>query len=161
MTQYLWNEGARFGGVDAQRVGERIEQLQDERGGRIRPEEIVQDAESSDSPLHRCFEWNDAKAAQAFRVDQARLILRSLVIKSGPKVPMASRAFVAVMTGADKASEKSYVAIGDALEDPVLREQVLDSARRELRSLRAKYARLQELARIFEAIDQLEIEQPA
>jgi hypothetical protein len=44
----------------------------------ITPERVVEAAAAEDSPLHACFEWDDAKAAAAYRLDQARALIRSV-----------------------------------------------------------------------------------
>lgn len=49
-----------------------------ERHGAITPDMVVEAARDPASPLHECFEWDDAAAAQAHRRDQARALLRSI-----------------------------------------------------------------------------------
>jgi hypothetical protein len=46
--------------------------------GSIRPEQIVDDARDSQSPLHSFFEWDDAKAAAEWRLHQAREVFNNL-----------------------------------------------------------------------------------
>jgi hypothetical protein len=41
---------------------------------------VLADARDPESPLHDCFEWDDAKAAAAYRIDQARVLIRSIEI---------------------------------------------------------------------------------
>ena len=49
-----------------------------ERKGRISADEVVQAAKNPDSPLHAYFTWDDAEAAHARRIDQARALIRSV-----------------------------------------------------------------------------------
>jgi len=42
------------------------------------PEEIVKFAENSKTALHSQFEWDQTRAAQAYRLSQARLTLESV-----------------------------------------------------------------------------------
>lgn len=70
---------AEGGGVKADIV-ERIKFLED-KNGRLTPEIVVQDAKNLDSPLHEEFEWNDAKAAAKFRIEQARDLIQRVRVE--------------------------------------------------------------------------------
>lgn len=68
---------------DIQAIGERIAELKrrniDERHpeGYVIKDELIEDARQEDSPQHLCFEWDDAKAANERRRDQAGYLLNS------------------------------------------------------------------------------------
>ena len=49
----------------------------EDRQGRLTPNALVAAARDEDHPWHDSFEWDDAKAAQSHRVEQAREILRT------------------------------------------------------------------------------------
>lgn len=51
------------------------------RGGRLTPEQVVADAKRKASPLHEMFEWDDAKAAHSFRIEQARSLIASVEVE--------------------------------------------------------------------------------
>lgn len=54
-----------------------------ERGGRLTPEQVVEQARDPESPGHGFFEWDDDKAAHKHRIEQAReLLAKRVVIKS-------------------------------------------------------------------------------
>lgn len=53
----------------------------EDRRGRITPQEVVEAATPEDSPLHGCFEWDDEKAGAAYRIDQARELLKRVKIE--------------------------------------------------------------------------------
>lgn len=55
----------------------RIRQLETP-DGKITPQTVLEDAQDPASPLHEHFEWDDTKAAQAYRIDQARELIRSV-----------------------------------------------------------------------------------
>lgn len=59
-------------------VKEALEAL--ESGGRLTPEAVVEAARAKSSPLHEHFEWNDGKAAAAWRIEQARVLIRSVTV---------------------------------------------------------------------------------
>jgi len=60
-------------------IAEELERLRD-GDGLLRLETIVTVASDPTSPLHEHFEWDDAKAAHSFRVDQARQLVRQMKI---------------------------------------------------------------------------------
>ena len=51
-----------------------------ERDGEVKPTTVVREARDKSSPLHGVFEWNDSKAAQQYRLNQARRIIRAVKI---------------------------------------------------------------------------------
>lgn len=58
-------------------IVQRLYELQD-RQGHLDPEVVVADAADAGSPLHGCFQWDDGVAAHAYRIDQARSLIRSV-----------------------------------------------------------------------------------
>lgn len=103
------------------------------------------------NPLHPAFEWNDKAAAHAFRIEQAKYLIRSVevVVEERPEAKPI-RAFVSVV----REEDRSYTSVSDALSAPDLRQQVLTTALRELVAWRDRYAELVELATVFAAIDE-------
>lgn len=53
-----------------------LDTLADRFGGAVSPRDVVDAAKPNDSPLHPYFEWDDDKAADNWRLDQARRLLR-------------------------------------------------------------------------------------
>ncbi len=51
------------------------------RDGFLKPSIVVAEAKPVTSPLHNVFEWNDKKAGAAYRLDQARRVIRSTPIE--------------------------------------------------------------------------------
>lgn len=148
---YQWKEGAH-GRVPAQAAGEELERIRVRQNGRLEAGDVVRESRDPSAPLHPAFEWDDEKAADAFRVEQAKYIIRSITVmapkRGGDDAPI--RAFVSVVRDADR----SYTSTAHALSDAELRQQVLDGAWRELEAWRQRHAELTELAEIFATIDQ-------
>jgi len=71
-------KGSSLTEEQAQRYGERIEVIIEGQDGNITPDDVVSDAKDKASPLHDFFEWNNARAANLYRTDQARYLLRSI-----------------------------------------------------------------------------------
>jgi hypothetical protein len=151
---YRWKPGARVA-VDAEVVGQIFERLTEEGAGELTPEAILKEAQPKASPLHGHFEWNDGKAARAYRQEQAKYLVRSLEVQvleptNEPQEPM--RAFVSVAT---ENEARTYMPIQSALSDEGLRLQVLGTALRELKAWRKRYEELSDLAKVFAAIDEV------
>jgi hypothetical protein len=51
------------------------------RSGKITPADIIEAARPEDSPIHDCFEWDDTAAAAAWRMEQARDLIRRVKIE--------------------------------------------------------------------------------
>lgn len=52
--------------------------LSDRCGGRLTPEQVVESARDRRSPLHSAFEWSDKAAGEAYRIIQARVLIKSV-----------------------------------------------------------------------------------
>jgi hypothetical protein len=57
-----------------------LETIASAHGDRLTPNDVLEDARRPESPLHEYFEWDESKAAQAHRLDQARTLIRSVKI---------------------------------------------------------------------------------
>jgi hypothetical protein len=136
---------------DAQTVGKYLER-QFPRG-QVTPEALVKVARSRSCPLHKYFEWDDRKAAQKYRLHQARQILRAIVIESND---MDIPAYHSVIVVAGNEEHQSYVALNRCRASPNLWNQVLRAALVEARAWSSRYQAYQELAPIREAIQQVE-----
>lgn len=120
---YKVREGFRVNG-DPEKIGGELERL----GTAISPSAVVEVARDESSAMHDCFEWDDDKAAEAYRVDQARYLLRAIVVvmpkDDEPEGTVEVRAYECVEIG--KEEKKSYyVPTVNALKDEDLRAQVI------------------------------------
>lgn len=71
-------------GFDSDRkraAGEVLAEMARANGGTLTPREIVDVARDEDSPLHWFFEWDDSTAAELYRHEQARTLVRSFNIE--------------------------------------------------------------------------------
>lgn len=153
---YRFKDAARLGHLNAAACGEVLQSLDGER--RLTPANVVAVARPVESPLHGGFEWDDSAAADAYRLDQARYILRSIVVVRDADNPKSAiRAFVTV-TGDDSPADKPqtiYMSIEAALADPVKRDEIVSRARRELDEWRDRYKQIREFSDVFAAIDRV------
>lgn len=138
--------------VDPQVAGEELSRLTEANGGVVQAADIVKAAKPKRSPLHPAFEWDDKEAAKAHRENQARHLLRSIVVvhEEGDEEheEVTVRAFV------HSESEAGYLTIYRVMKDDTLRGEILARAWKELEDWRNRYEKLDSLARVFEAIDE-------
>jgi hypothetical protein len=165
-TRFAFKSGARITGLTAEMAYAALSAIE-VRDGVIRPAVVVDEARPTDSPLHPAFLWDDTEAAERFRQEQARLLIRSVVVMSDttPDLAAAVRAFVHISVPDDETTEdddqeptrvyvnRAYIDTESALRSPSLRAQVLAQALAELSALTRKYRELVELAEVFAAID--------
>lgn len=80
----------------------------EDRNGRIAPEAVVRAARNPGHPLHGEFEWNDGRAAERYRLDQARTLIASVrivITRSNKKL-----ACVGYLRDLDAAPKAGYIA---------------------------------------------------
>jgi hypothetical protein len=151
---YQWRQGF-YPKADPNKVGREVQRLSVENDGEVAPAVLVSFAQQNPkSESNRLFQWDDEKAAEEYRLEQARLAMRSLIIVNltvGGNKQEPIRAFVNVSSDGGRA----YAPIAVVMRDPEKREEVLARALTELEAWRHRYAALQELATAFVAVDRL------
>jgi hypothetical protein len=120
------------------------------RDGLVHPQAVVEAARDPASPLHALFEWDDAKAAEEYRIQTARTIIRSItyrVMALGKSVNDYQPMFVRYQENEDGQPGRSgYGNVVKVLGDEDLRKKLLDQARRELDAWIRRYETLAALA---------------
>ncbi len=150
MSEYRWKRQVAAG-LDAQAVGDHLEQIRHKRKGILTPQAVVKDAKRKRSPLHSCFEWDDTDAAVKYREDQARYLLRNVVVvfDGGTENQKTARAFVTIVTD----DTLHYTSLVYAMSQEELRQQIVQRAWKELGEWRERYDEYDELAAVFTAMD--------
>lgn len=120
---YEWKRSVNK--ADPQKVGEELEGIE-----RRDARSVVEAARDETKELHKCFEWRDGIAAEKYREEQARFVLRMIVVRiddyTDPQAePIRVRAFesVNIEDGGDD-DGMVYIPIKQVLETPDLRAQV-------------------------------------
>jgi len=149
---YQWKTTGPAPSIDAQVAGEELERIRIRHNGRLESKSVVDAARPKDAPLHPAFEWNDKKAAENWRLEQASHMIRHIdvVIENGSEDVKPIRAFVSVKRDEDR----SYTSVQHALSDAELRAQVVAQAWAELEAWRKRHAELVEFAAVFATMDQ-------
>ena len=148
--RYVWNRGRS---VEAQVVGETVEAVAGRNGGVCPPSALVDEARPKESALHGLFQWDDYTAAEAYRREQARHVVRELRVVSDDASSEPLQAFVHVIRVDGQRCVEGYRLTQMVVRDAGEYRQVLDEALAGLRAWQKRYGHLSELAKIWEVID--------
>lgn len=142
---FEWKPGSRFK-VDANTAGTVCKQL--EAAGNLSAKSLLDVSRPEDAPLHSEFEWNDSIAAEKYREEQARCIIRHLVVRLDEKPDTPIRGFFRVTQG-----DARYTDVEAILTQRDARSVLIRQALDELAAFQRKYGNLTELAEVFEAAE--------
>lgn len=144
--KYSWGDGFKPK-LDANIVGGVVEQIEDEYGS-VTKEIFLEKSRPEDSATHSLFEWDNDKAAESYRLEQARKTIGNLrIVYTTPKeeeVPV--KAFVNVSELSDKAFYRNVEVV---LNDSDTRITYLTRIRRELGVFIRRNQNIEELADIL------------
>lgn len=141
-----------FKAVPAQVAGEEIERIRRDRGDFFQPDDLVEEGRPDDAPLHPAFEWDDAKAAEEHRKQQARQLVAHITVVDENKPPdQQMRAYVSVPTSVGP----RYTTVEHAFAVPELRACVLSQALADLETFRRRYETFVELAESLAAVEKV------
>lgn len=128
-----WSAGTRAN-VDPEVAGEQFDRLASE--GRLNADEVVKENTPADAPLHGEFEWDDTKAANEYRKDQARYLMRHLVYVNVEEPESApTRCFFKV-----EPTSNNYEPIEQIVKSVDKTKLLIQNAYREMVSYRDKFA---------------------
>lgn len=110
--------------IDKALIAKEFARIRAANNGLLTPRLIVEAARPHNSVLHREFEWNQAKAADAFRLEQARALIKIVVMvdKNGSKEPVSVSVYVSEK---QPNGERSYVPQVEILSDKSRRIRLL------------------------------------
>ncbi|MCD8008132.1 MAG: hypothetical protein LUF68_04250 [Clostridiales bacterium] len=146
MLTATWKPGLEslYKGADPQKVADEIYGI----GAEVTPAQIVEAAKDEESELHKCFTWDNDKAAEKWRLQEARQVICNLVVKQEEgQQTEAPRLYYQVQ------GSKTYEPLEFIVNDEVKSAQLLQKALAELVAFKRKYRMLSELAPVFNTID--------
>ncbi len=79
MNKYDWKIKTLAKGIDPEIAANELSRIKNVYGS-LRPEHIVNESRGKKAPLHSLFEWDDSKAAEHYRLQQARTIINNVVV---------------------------------------------------------------------------------
>lgn len=147
MAAYKW-KSASYIRASAQDAGEMCEKLAAE--GRLTAKALLDANRPKEAPLHKAFEWNDRKAAEAYRLHQARHII-SCIVRVDEKTgqPQQVRAYFTL-----ERKDPQYYSTDLILADEEKSALLEKSALSELKAFQKKYTAIREkLEPVYDAID--------
>lgn len=130
-----------------------LKRIANEHDGILQPVTVVKEAEDRSSPLHSSFEWNNSKAADAWRLQQARQLI-SVCVETVKGSNTAINVFVSLTPDRTR-PDGGYRLLTSVLSDEQTRTILLQDALREMELFTRKYEQLKDLAPIFSAIQQV------
>lgn len=133
--------------ADAQKIGEALAAISDRSDGYLVPHAIVEEARDKKSVLHQHFEWKDDIAAQKYRMDQARAMIRCINVASPSTESGVIRAFVSIR----EKSGVAYRTMADVLNSADLQSKVLAAAERDLLAFENRYKNLSDVCELIKA----------
>lgn len=137
------------------RLQEELEAIREENGGILRAGDVVAWArDNPESELHSRFTWDNEAAGDAYRLQEARGIIRLRVfVQPGSKEVI--RAYVSIEQDRQQPGG-GYRHTAEVMTTPNFRTMLLRQALLEFQRLRAKYKALKELAGLFATLDELD-----
>lgn len=154
----FWRHGMAKPRINWQAAHFRTEELRKKLRREVTPRDVLRDARSTSSPYNKFFCWDDTKAAEAHRVNQARQLLQHLKLiytdDEGNEVPVRRYVRVMLSTPADKELRSGYVPRQKVLKTDYLRIQVVESARQLLESFKSRFRMFREIEEVYPLIDQ-------
>ena len=137
--------------ADALKVAEEIASIGDD----VVPEQIVEKARDANTELHSCFEWDDTIAAERYRVEQARDVVRHiyLVRKEPEQRENAEPIVFKVRAFSHTPGTAGYSQTVHIVKQEDRYQLLLQQAYDDLHAFKRKYECLTELKPIFDMID--------
>jgi hypothetical protein len=126
--------------ADPQKIGEELAVIAAGSAGRLTPHDVLAYAEAHKrSAIAKHIEWDDAKAATAYRLDQCREIVRVIRVieRNGPP----TRAYLSI----GDAGGTAYRAAAEVATSRDLQLRVLQQAERDLAAWEKRYSELADL----------------
>jgi hypothetical protein len=123
-----------------------------EANGKLTPKLVLDEARHHDHPLHGRFEWDDAIASEAWRLQQARELIRTVRVsftnQKGTEVSV--RRYYAIRVA--DADEYDYDDIEEALRDSFRRKLLLNEMQRRIDELIRQFGALQEFWEVLRKV---------
>lgn len=129
--------------ADPQVIGEALQEISSANRGRLEPEAVWKAAKARGHPLHKHFEWDVQKAAEAHWTDQARGLIRIIRIEE-PEQADPVRAFLSVRDETGTA----YRPTASIRRSADMQAALLKQAERDLDAFERRYRSLADICAI-------------
>lgn len=127
IQEYFAAEGSQFSNADAEKIGPVLQELAATEGA-LTERAVIEAAHSTNNPLHEYFEWNDERAANLYRVEQAQRIIKFIKVKYiDDEQPKEARAFQ-IITKRDERSARTPGRTSPVFKSVVLLSEQMKNA---------------------------------
>ena len=120
--------------------------------GLLKPEAVVEAARPVNSPLHTRFTWDDTEAANQYRLQQARQLIRTTIQYIEVDGQDVSYNVFCSLTPDRENEGGGYRETTAILSNRRYKNQLMADARAEMERFEQKYSRLQELTGVIKEI---------
>lgn len=128
--------------VPAEDAGRELDRIREKRGT-LNAEDVVEESRDKGSVLHDIFEWDNEKAADSWRIEQARGLIRNITVSiTTEKQEVCLRAFHCVAM--EKDGPRSYVPLNVVCADKDAYASLLENCKRDAQNFIRKYDMLKE-----------------
>jgi len=159
-VKFELRDGAFVNKAKVQQYGECLWRLSEK--GMLEPREVVDEARPESSPLHDHFEWDDEKAGESWRRQQARQLIRSIEFIMEPDDHPRPAFFHVEFATPEGETEQGYINDRQVRESLDFREQIVGRAKSEIFRWRNRYEEYRkEFGKVFSAIDKLPFDDAA
>lgn len=145
--------------VDPAAAHAELEAVRKSNDGVLKPADVVEVARPDDATLHPVFTWDDEAAAELWRQDEARRLIRNVcVVEVGTEAdtPKAEPRPVYIHTRAPEGIDvQGYRTVSAVMNDDDLKKSAITEALSQLKGWQRRYGWLKELAAVSEAIDRV------
>lgn len=144
----------------AKAIRDELETIRVRHGGVLKPEDVVEFARNKRTALHDRFTWDDTEAAAAWRLEEARRVIRVVVEKLPSQYENEEPVRMFVSLPGDRCVPGGgYRSLAEVMSSEDLRSAYLAEALGAAKAWRRKYERIKELRPVFRAIDRVEARQ--
>lgn len=155
MIRYVFNEDEPLrikaaGKANPQIIGTALQEIATASDGRLTPKAVVDAARSRKSPLHPHFEWDDAAAAESYRMDQARNLIRIVRVEDDTAEDGLARAFISIASD-NGTAYRSLEAVRSSIDFQVA---LLNRAKADLAAFQNRYRQMADICKIVLAAEQ-------
>lgn len=148
---YQWKSGSCIK-ANPQAAGEQMEMLAESEEG-LTAESLLEANKPKNAPLHNEYEWSNAKAALAWRLQQSRHLMNSIVTVQVEESQTEEQTEPTIVRAFFPTGQKLYEPLHVIVKEQSKYEKLLETAYRELRSFKKKYETLKELHPVFDAME--------
>jgi hypothetical protein len=149
--------GSHFTDEDIETAVPIISKMIEERGN-IAPEDVVEAARPTKAALHRYFTWNNREAANKYRIEEAKYLIRSCMAEpEHSEAPDEQKPLPAfrVFHSIKIEGEPRYVTMRQVISSTEYHAQIVANALIELRGWMERYKTYQDLAYITDVLNGL------